>query len=84
MLFVLRHIEGLELGDVAAALKVSVATGIKRSLPKVSARVHAMAAGDPLLSTYLAPVTLAPPAPGDDGPSSNEARLASEAINVDA
>jgi RNA polymerase sigma-70 factor (ECF subfamily) len=65
MLFVLRYVEGLELTEVAAALEVSLAT-LKRSLAKVSARVHAMAAGDPLLVTYLAPVTLVPPAPRDD------------------
>jgi RNA polymerase sigma-70 factor (ECF subfamily) len=72
MLFVLRYVEGLELTDVAAALGMSLAT-LKRNLAKVSARVHAMAAGDPVLVTYLAPVSLVPPAPGDDPRGGQEA-----------
>jgi RNA polymerase sigma-70 factor (ECF subfamily) len=51
--FVLRHIEGLELTEVAAAVGVSLAT-IKRWLPRITRRLHAQAAGDPLLRTYLA------------------------------
>jgi RNA polymerase sigma-70 factor (ECF subfamily) len=51
--FVLRHIEGLELTEVAAAVGVSLAT-IKRWLPRITRRLHAQAAGDPLLRMYLA------------------------------
>ena len=51
--FVLRHIEGLELTQVAAAAGVSLAT-VKRWLPRITRRLHAQAAGDPLLRTYLA------------------------------
>jgi RNA polymerase sigma-70 factor, ECF subfamily len=54
LLFVLRYVEGLELTDVATALETSLAT-TKRHLARVSAQVHAMAAGDPLLVAYLAP-----------------------------
>ncbi len=50
--FVLHHVEGLELLDVAAALGVSLAT-VKRRLSRVSARVWAMAEGDRLLVEYL-------------------------------
>jgi RNA polymerase sigma-70 factor (ECF subfamily) len=52
--FVLRHIQGLELTDVAAALGISLAT-TKRRLAKVVPRVHAMVARDPILAIYLAP-----------------------------
>lgn len=51
--FVLRQIEGLELTEVAAAAGVSLAT-TKRWLPRITRRLHAQAAGDPLLRTYLA------------------------------
>jgi RNA polymerase sigma-70 factor (ECF subfamily) len=50
--FVLHHIEGLELLDVASALGVSLAT-VKRRLARVSARVVAMAQGDRMLIDYL-------------------------------
>jgi RNA polymerase sigma-70 factor (ECF subfamily) len=50
--FVLRHVEGLELTEVAAALGVSLAT-IKRWLPRISRRVLSQAEGDPLLAAYL-------------------------------
>jgi RNA polymerase sigma-70 factor (ECF subfamily) len=67
VLFVLRYVEALELTEVAAALKMSLAT-LKRSLAKVSARVYAMAAGDPLLAAYLTPVALVrPPFDQDEG-----------------
>ena len=52
MLFVLRHVEGLELTETAEAVGVSLATA-KRHLAKVTARVHAMAARDPILASYL-------------------------------
>ena len=52
MMFVLRHVEGLELTETAAAMGVSLATA-KRHLAKVTARVHAMAARDPILAGYL-------------------------------
>ncbi len=48
LLFVLRHIEGLELAETAQASRMSLATA-KRHLAKVTARVHAMAE-DPLLA----------------------------------
>jgi RNA polymerase sigma-70 factor (ECF subfamily) len=50
--FVLRHIEGLELSDVAGALGVSLAT-VKRWLAKISGRVLAQARRDPVLDPYL-------------------------------
>jgi RNA polymerase sigma-70 factor, ECF subfamily len=50
--FVLRHIEGLELQDVAAALDISPAT-TKRWLAKTSWRVFAQARRDPTLAPYL-------------------------------
>ncbi|MES1208877.1 MAG: RNA polymerase sigma factor [Pseudomonadota bacterium] len=50
--FVLRQIEGLELGEVATALGVSLAT-LKRWLPRIFHRVYAQAKGDPLLASYL-------------------------------
>jgi RNA polymerase sigma-70 factor, ECF subfamily len=59
--FVLHHVEGLELLDVASALGVSLAT-VKRRLARVSARVWAMAQGDRLLVEYLDPRT---PASGE-------------------
>ena len=49
--FVLRHIEGLELNEVAEALGVSLATA-KRRLSKVTARVLVMIEADPLLPEY--------------------------------
>lgn len=50
--FVLRHIEGMELVDVAAAVGVSLAT-IKRWLPRIARRVYAQAERDPMLSPYI-------------------------------
>jgi RNA polymerase sigma-70 factor (ECF subfamily) len=50
--FVLRHIEGLELTEVAAALGISLAT-TKRRLARVTARVFAQVERDPILVTYL-------------------------------
>lgn len=52
LIFVLRHIEGLELTDVAASLGMSLATA-KRRLAKTMERLLAMAARDPALSDYL-------------------------------
>jgi RNA polymerase sigma-70 factor (ECF subfamily) len=52
MLFVLRHVEGLELTETAEAMGISLATA-KRHLAKVTARVHAMAARDAVLASYL-------------------------------
>jgi RNA polymerase sigma-70 factor (ECF subfamily) len=51
--FVLRHVEQLELTDVASALGVSLAT-IKRWLPRIARRVYSQAERDPLLAPYLA------------------------------
>ena len=50
--FVLHHVEGLELLEVASALGVSLAT-VKRRLSRVSARVWAMAQGDRVLIDCL-------------------------------
>jgi RNA polymerase sigma-70 factor (ECF subfamily) len=50
--FVLHHVEGLELIEIANALGVSLAT-VKRRLQRVSARVWAMAQGDRVLIDYL-------------------------------
>ncbi len=52
MAFVLRHVEGLQLEEVARALGVSVATA-KRQLGRVHARVVALARRDPVLSGYV-------------------------------
>jgi RNA polymerase sigma-70 factor (ECF subfamily) len=52
MVFVLRQIEGLELTEVAEASGVSLAT-VKRWLPRISRRLHAQAARDPVLQPYL-------------------------------
>ena len=51
--FVLRHVEGLELTEVAAALDISLAT-IKRWLPRIALRVFSQAESDPLLAPYPA------------------------------
>ena len=48
----LRHFEGYELTEVAAALEVSLAT-VKRRLASAQERFDAMASRDPLLKTYL-------------------------------
>lgn len=50
--FVLRHIEGLELTEVAAALGISLAT-VKRWLPRIARRLHAQASRDPVLQRYV-------------------------------
>jgi RNA polymerase sigma-70 factor (ECF subfamily) len=52
LLFVLRHIQGLELTETAESLGLSPAT-TKRKLLKVTARVHQMAASDPVLREYI-------------------------------
>lgn len=52
LIFVLRHIEGLELVELAAALGTSLAT-TKRRLAKVTGRVLAMIERDPALSEYV-------------------------------
>lgn len=54
LIFVLRHIEGLELTEVAAALGTSLAT-TKRRLAKIMDRLLSMAERDPVLSAYLSP-----------------------------
>jgi RNA polymerase sigma-70 factor (ECF subfamily) len=50
--FVLRHVEGLELTDVASALNVSLAT-IKRWLQRAVQHVESEARRDPLLARYV-------------------------------
>jgi RNA polymerase sigma-70 factor (ECF subfamily) len=52
MIFVLRHVEGLELTEVASALGLSLAT-TKRHLTKVTLGVRFKAAKDPILRGYL-------------------------------
>ena len=51
MAFVLRHLEGYELTEVAEALGCSLAT-TKRALAKAQERVNAMVKRDPLLAPY--------------------------------
>lgn len=51
MAFVLYHVEGLELTEVAEALDVSLAT-IKRRLARIACRVFAMAESDQRLVEY--------------------------------
>ncbi len=63
--FVLRHIDGMELTEVADALGVSLATA-KRRLAKVTGRVLAMVERDPLLPEY-ARAMLAGRAAGEEG-----------------
>jgi RNA polymerase sigma-70 factor (ECF subfamily) len=50
--FVLRHVEKLELVDVAAAMDISLATA-KRHLARASVRVFAMVEREPALVDYL-------------------------------
>jgi RNA polymerase sigma-70 factor (ECF subfamily) len=52
MAFVLRHIEGLPLDEVAQALDVSLATA-KRKLERANERILKLAKKDPLLSEYV-------------------------------
>ena len=52
LVYVLRHVEGLELTEIAAALDTSLAT-TKRRLAKVTARVLAMVERDPALAGYV-------------------------------
>ena len=67
--FVLRHIDGLELTEVAAALDISLAT-IKRWLPRIARRVFSQAHSDPRLAPYLASVGAALHGPqGEKGES---------------
>ena len=49
--FVLRHVEGMELTEVAQALGVSLAT-VKRKLARVKPRIFSAVAKDPVLSIY--------------------------------
>lgn len=50
--FVLRHVEGMELTEVAGALGVSLATA-KRRIARASRRVTAQVERDPVLAEYL-------------------------------
>ena len=56
--FVLRHVEGLELTEVAGMLDMSVAT-VKRHLERISHRVNAMSKNDQRLGEYLEKFTRA-------------------------
>src|SRR5262245_48446698 len=58
--FLLRHVEGLELTEVADALGLSLAT-TKRRLAKLTDRLIAAAERDPVLAAYVVAIT-APPA----------------------
>jgi RNA polymerase sigma-70 factor, ECF subfamily len=51
--YVLRFMEGLELGEVASALGVSLAT-VKRRLDRAASRVKRLVDADPGLQEYLA------------------------------
>jgi RNA polymerase sigma-70 factor, ECF subfamily len=53
VLFVLRHVEELELTEIARAERVSLAT-LKRRLAKAERRFEAIAERDPVLRDYLA------------------------------
>jgi RNA polymerase sigma-70 factor (ECF subfamily) len=50
--FVLRYVEGLELGELSAVLDCSLAT-TKRRVADAARRVYLLAASDPLLAPYL-------------------------------
>ncbi len=52
VLFVLRHVEELELTELAKAEGCSLAT-VKRRLARADQRFESIAAGDPLLRTFL-------------------------------
>jgi RNA polymerase sigma-70 factor, ECF subfamily len=49
--FVLRHVEGLELSEIAGILDISLAT-VKRRLAKIAQRVNAMTKNDQRLVEY--------------------------------
>jgi RNA polymerase sigma-70 factor (ECF subfamily) len=65
--FVLRHVEGLELCEVAAALGVSLATA-KRRLAKVTTRVLTMVERDPALQAHAGAMLARSAEPARDGP----------------
>jgi len=52
ILFSLRHIEGLELKEVASAMRVSLAT-VKRRLAAADSKVHALVTKDERLTEYV-------------------------------
>jgi RNA polymerase sigma-70 factor, ECF subfamily len=52
VLFVLRHVEELELAQLAETLELSIAT-VKRRLAQAEKRFEAIARSDPMLRTYL-------------------------------
>jgi RNA polymerase sigma-70 factor, ECF subfamily len=49
--FLLRHVDGLELSEIAGMLDISLAT-VKRRLAKIARRVHAMTKNDQRLVEY--------------------------------
>ena len=53
--FLLRHVEGLELDEVAEALEISLAT-TKRRLEKATERVRRLGAKTPALASYIGPL----------------------------
>jgi RNA polymerase sigma-70 factor, ECF subfamily len=52
VVFTLRHVDGLELAQLAEACEISVST-TKRRLMKAEARFYALAASDPVLSSWV-------------------------------
>lgn len=52
LIFTMRHLEGLELTEVAMALELSLAT-VNRKLRKATDRLTALAANDPVLGAYV-------------------------------
>jgi len=73
--FVLRHIEGLEISDVAASLSLSLAT-VKRRLARVTPLVFARARADAALAPYM---DLRPAGADDEAPEQQVALLVKEA-----
>jgi RNA polymerase sigma-70 factor (ECF subfamily) len=73
MAFVLRHLEGYELTEVAEALGCSLATA-KRSLSKAQDRVNAMVTRDPLLAPYAREADGAPATGAEDEEVSDAAQ----------
>jgi RNA polymerase sigma-70 factor, ECF subfamily len=67
MAFVLYHVEGLELTEVAEALEVSLAT-VKRRLARIACRVFAMAESDQRLVEYSGRIARSTGAPVRQAP----------------
>jgi RNA polymerase sigma-70 factor (ECF subfamily) len=50
--YALRFLEGLELAEIAAVMKVSLST-VRRNLRRASSRIDELMRGDPVLAAYL-------------------------------